>query len=71
MFGKHIGELIVYMATHSSETIVWHVSGNQGNSWLLAQTTLQADSRYKVQLMTQLDDQISSYACQYSDIEKC
>lgn len=48
MFGKHIGELIVYMATHSSETIVWHVSGNQGNSWLLAQTTLQADSRYKV-----------------------
>lgn len=48
MFGKHIGQLNAYMATDSSETLVWSMSGDKGDHWMFAQTTLQANHRFKV-----------------------
>ncbi|XP_078369213.1 uncharacterized protein LOC144653157 isoform X3 [Oculina patagonica] len=47
MFGKHIGQLNVFMASSSSETLVWSVSGNKGDKWNFAQTTLQENNRFK------------------------
>ena len=55
MFGKHIGKLNAYMATDSWETIVWSLSGNRGDSWMFAQTTLQYYRRFKVWIMTLVD----------------
>lgn len=52
MFGKHIGKLNVFIATNSSETLVWSLSGNKGDKWNFAQTTLQANNRFKVWIIT-------------------
>lgn len=51
MFGKHIGQLNAFLATNSSEMLVWSLSGNQGDKWMFAQTTLQAKNRFKVCLI--------------------
>ena len=55
MFGKHIGQLNVFQATNSSEMLVWSLSGNRGDKWMLAQATLQAKDRFKVCLTSMLD----------------
>jgi len=58
MFGKHIGQLNVYVATNTSERLIWSQSGNQGDRWMFTQNTLQAEHPFKV---LKLDQILSSY----------
>lgn len=55
MFGKHTGQLNVYIATNTSETLTWSQSGNQGDRWMLAQTTLTSQLTFKVKLKRKVD----------------
>ncbi|XP_068718037.1 uncharacterized protein [Montipora capricornis] len=47
MFGKHIGQLNVYIATNTSETLIWSKAGNQGDHWMFAQIDLTAKYTFK------------------------
>ena len=51
MYGSEIGNLSIYLKTNQSETIVWTLSGNQGDQWKFAQTTLNSGDAYKVGLL--------------------
>ena len=53
MHGSDIGSLGIYLKTNQSETLVWRLSGDQGNRWRFGQTVLNSTSLYKV----------SSYDC--------
>lgn len=53
MHGLDIGSLGIYLKTNQSETLVWRLSGDQGNRWRFGQTVLNSTSLYKV----------SSYDC--------
>ena len=48
MHGSDIGNLSIYLKTNQSETLVWRLSGDQGNRWRFAQTALNSPSLYKV-----------------------
>ena len=50
MHGADIGNLIVYLKTNQSETLVWRLSGDKGNLWRFGQKTLNSPSFYKVSL---------------------
>ena len=48
MHGLDIGSLGIYLKTNQSETLVWRLSGDQGNRWRFGQTVLNSTSLYKV-----------------------
>lgn len=50
MYGQHIGTLNVYLKTGNTlpRSAVWSKSLNQGNKWILGQTTIQATQPYNV-----------------------
>ena len=48
MHGSDTGNLSIYVKTNQSETLVWRLSGDQGNRWRFGQTTLNSPSVYKV-----------------------
>ena len=48
MHGSDIGKLNIYLKTNQSETLVWSLSGDQGNRWRFGQTALNSPSLYKV-----------------------
>ena len=48
MHGSDTGNLSIYVKTNQSETLVWRLSGDQGNRWRFGQTTLNSPSLYKV-----------------------
>lgn len=50
MHGADIGNLIVYLKTNQSQTLVWRLSGDKGNLWTFGQKTLNSPSFYKVSL---------------------
>ena len=48
MYGSDIGHLSIYLKTNLSETIVWTLSGNQGDQWKFGQTALISRDAYRV-----------------------
>lgn len=48
MHGPDIGNLSIYLKTNQSETLVWMVSGDQGNRWRFGQTSLKSTHWSKV-----------------------
>ena len=50
MHGSDIGNLSIYLKTNHSETVVWTLSGNQGDQWKFGQTALNSRDAYKVRL---------------------
>ena len=48
MHGLDIGSLSIYLKTNQSETLVWRLSGDQGNRWRFGQTALNSTSLYTV-----------------------
>ena len=48
MHGSDTGNLSIYVKTNQSETIVWRLSGDQGNRWRFGQKALNSPSLYKV-----------------------
>ena len=48
MHGSDIGNLSIYLKTKQSETVVWTLSGNQGDQWKFGQTALNSRDAYKV-----------------------
>ena len=48
MYGSDIGNLSIYLKTNQSETLVWSLSGDQGNRWRFGQTALNSLSLYTV-----------------------
>ena len=48
MHGSNTGNLSIYVKTNQSETLVWRLSGDQGNRWRFGQTALNSPSLYKV-----------------------
>lgn len=50
MYGVDVGTLNVYVMTGNQlpTTAVWTQSGNQGNQWIKAQTSIQALVPYRV-----------------------
>ena len=48
MHGSDTGNLSIYVKTNQSETLVWRLSGDQGNRWRFGQTALNSPSLYKV-----------------------
>ena len=48
MYGSDIGNLSIYLKTNQSETVVWTLSGNQGDQWRFGQTALNSRDAYKV-----------------------
>lgn len=49
MYGTGMGTLILHTMSGGAITgDVWSMSGNQGNSWKLAQATVQSNSPYQV-----------------------
>ena len=48
MHGPDIGNLSIYLKTNQSETLVWMVSGDQGNRWRFGQTSLNSTHWSKV-----------------------
>ncbi|XP_022810271.1 uncharacterized protein LOC111347272, partial [Stylophora pistillata] len=47
MHGSDIGNLSIYLKTNQSETLVWMVSGDQGNRWRYGQTALNSTLWFK------------------------
>ncbi|PFX15365.1 G-protein coupled receptor GRL101 [Stylophora pistillata] len=47
MYGSDIGHLSIYLKTNLSETIVWTLSGNQGDQWKFGQTALISRDAYR------------------------
>ncbi|XP_020614800.1 MAM and LDL-receptor class A domain-containing protein 2-like [Orbicella faveolata] len=47
MHGSDTGNLSIYVKTNQSETLVWRLSGDQGNRWRFGQTALNSPSSYK------------------------
>jgi len=47
MHGSEIGKLSIYLKTNQSETLVWRLSGDQGNRWRFGQTALNSPSLYR------------------------
>jgi len=62
MFGKHIGQLNVYIASDSTEKLFWSQSGNKGDQWMFAQTTLQASHLFKVTMQSYYSSTNSMFA---------
>ena len=50
MHGSEIGNLSIYLKTNQSETLVWRLSGDQGNRWRFGQTALNSLRWYKVRI---------------------
>ena len=50
MHGSDIGNLSIYLKTNQSETLVWMVSGDQGNRWRYGQTALNSTLWFKVSI---------------------
>ena len=48
MHGSDIGNLSVYLKTNQSESLVWRLSGENGNRWRFGQTALNSPNYYKV-----------------------
>lgn len=48
MHGSNIGNLSVYLKTNQSESLVWRLSGENGNRWRFGQTALNSPNYYKV-----------------------
>ena len=48
MHGSGTGNLSIYVKTNQSETLVWRLSGDQGNRWRFGQTALNSPRLYKV-----------------------
>ena len=48
MHGSDIGNLSVYLKTNQSESLVWRLSGENGNRWRFGQTALYSPNYYKV-----------------------
>ena len=48
MHGLDIGSLSIYLKTNQSETLVWRLSGDQGNRWRFGQTVLNDTSLHAV-----------------------
>ena len=48
MHGSDIDDLNIYVKTNQSETLVWRLSGDQGNHWRFGQTALNSPNLYKV-----------------------
>ena len=48
LHGSDTGKLSIYVKTNQSETLVWRLSGDQGNRWRFGQTALNSSSLYKV-----------------------
>ena len=48
MHGSDIGDLNIYVKTNQSETLVWRLSGDQGNRWRFGQTALNSPNLYEV-----------------------
>lgn len=50
MYGADVGNLSVYAMTGNSlpTTPIWTQSGNQGNQWQMAQTSIQPTTTYRV-----------------------
>ncbi|KAM7440722.1 hypothetical protein ABFA07_010120 [Porites harrisoni] len=47
MHGSNIGNLSVYLKTNQSESLVWRLSGENGNRWRFGQTALNSPNYYK------------------------
>ena len=48
MYGSDIGNLSFYLKTNQSETLVWRLSGDQGDRWKFGQFSLISDRAYRV-----------------------
>jgi hypothetical protein len=49
MYGSDIGSLNVYISTYNKlNSPILTLQGNKGNSWNIAQTTVQSQEKYKV-----------------------
>ncbi|XP_020614679.1 MAM and LDL-receptor class A domain-containing protein 1-like [Orbicella faveolata] len=46
MHGLHVGSLSIYLKNNQSETLVWRLSGDQGNRWRFGQMALNSTSLY-------------------------
>ena len=65
MHGSDIGNLSIYVKTNQSETLVWRLSGDQGNRWRFGQTALNSPFLFKVRRdMRNLG--INSFFCKLS-----
>ncbi|XP_022809604.1 uncharacterized protein LOC111346591 [Stylophora pistillata] len=47
MYGSDIGNLTFYLKTNQSETLVWRLSGDQGDRWKFGQFSLISDRAYR------------------------
>lgn len=48
MYGTHMGSLIIYMKTNSSETVEWIKTGNHPDQWLEAAVFINSSVDYQV-----------------------
>lgn len=48
MYGTHMGSLIIYMKTNSSETVEWIKTGNHPSQWLEAAVFFNSSVDYQV-----------------------
>ena len=48
MHGLDTGNLSVYLKTDQSESLVWRLSGENGNRWRFGQAALNSQNYYKV-----------------------
>ena len=48
MYGTHMGSLIIYMKTNSSETVEWIKTGSHPGQWLEAKVFFNSSVDYQV-----------------------
>ncbi|WAR02785.1 MLRP2-like protein [Mya arenaria] len=48
MYGQNVGTLRLYQPTAKNSSLLWQVSGNQGNSWRNQQVTINSTTNWQV-----------------------